>query len=64
MGKLEGFKCEEKEDGTLLCQAEDQEGVCEEVMVPDGHGGYKIKSSQGLPATCDKLEKEVIEQKT
>lgn len=62
--KIEDHKCEEQEDGTMICQAEDNEGVCEEVLVPDGHGGFKVKSRAGLPETCDRLEKEVIEQKT
>lgn len=61
---LEGYECEEQDDGSLICRAETKEGVCEIVEVPDGHGGWKMKRQSGDPETCESLEEVVIEQKT
>lgn len=50
-------KCEKTEDGKLVCEAKDEEGVCRIERVPDGHGGYTLKSTSGNTVTCDKLER-------
>lgn len=60
--ELEGFECVEKEDGSVVCQAEDQEGVCEVELVPDGHGGFKVHRQGGNPETCEKADG-LVEQK-
>lgn len=65
MGKMPDveYSCQENEDGKLVCQVEDDEGVCEQVLVPDGHGGFKLKADRGHAPTCEKA-KQVVEQKT
>lgn len=57
MGKKLNVKCKETEDGKLVCEAKDEEGVCQIERVPDGHGGYKPKAVGGNSSTCEKLEK-------
>ena len=60
---LDGFECTEDDEGKMVCQGEDDEGVCEAILVPDGHGGFKAKRKGGNPDTCKKLDK-LIEQQT